>query len=379
MRMRHAVGSLLLGLALWLPQVHRFFAPSPQAEARIGAELAEHQVRQIEQVPAAERDMAQLGRTNPEWELLGRGFLALALADRSLASPALAPRNLAALDRLIDETLDDERRGGAQRFLLGYGRREGFGQSLFVDSQIALMLVARQHVAVRPELQAPLTERVDRLTAALAKGPPGLAESYPGECWTYDHTTALAALRLWDVLSGQDHQALSQRWVAMAREHLVDTTTGLLVSSFRPGGQVLDGPEGSSLWVSVHNLALVDPTFAREQYERAREKLQRNVLGFTVAREWPDGLEKPDIDSGPIVPVLGASPGSSGLFLVAAAALGDQATLAGLVASLELAAFPVASDSGRRYVAAGQVGEAAVLHALSFGPLWARAAAGGQS
>ncbi|RYE92279.1 MAG: hypothetical protein EOO75_07075, partial [Myxococcales bacterium] len=317
MRTIQAFVALMLGAVLWLPQVHRVFTPSAEARARLGAGLAEHQLRQIERLPPGQREMAELGRTNPEWELLGRGFLALALADRALAEPALGPRHLAALDRLIDETLDDERRGGAQRFLLAYGRRAGFGVSLFVDSQIALMLAARQHVAVRAELQAPLAARIGRLAAAMAEGPPGLAESYPDECWMYDHTGALAALRLWDALSGEDHRALGRSWLAMARERLVDPATGLLVSSFRRSGEVLDGPEGSSLWVSVHNLALVDPAFAREQYERARGRLRRDVLGFTVAREWPDGAGRHDIDSGPVVPGLEASPGSSGLLLVA--------------------------------------------------------------
>lgn len=377
MKAIRTLGALLLGAALWLPQVHRFFTPSAEARAQIEAGLVEHQLQQIERLAPPEREMAQMGKTNPEWELLGRGFLALALADRALAQPAQAPRILAVLDRLIDETLEDERRGGAPRFLLGYGR--GLSRSLFVDSQIALMLASRLHVAPREGLRAGLAQRAKALEAAMAKGPPELAESYPDECWMYDHTSALAALRMWDSLSGEDHRPLALQWLAMARERLVDPATGLLVSSFRRSGQVLDGPEGSSLWVSVHNLALVDPAFAREQYERGRARLRREVLGFTVAREWPDGVWKPDIDSGPVVPILGASPGSSGLLLVAAATFDDRATLDGLMASLELAAFPVESSGTRSYAAAGQVGNGAVLRAVSFGPLWRRVQGGGVS
>lgn len=369
-----SLAALVLGTALWLPQAHRFFTPSPSARTELVSKLGEHQLRQLELAPSA-REMAVLGDTNPEWELLGRGFLALGLADRALASPELAGRHLAALDRLVDEALAEEQKGGHYRFLLPYARRGPLPRSLFVDGQMALLMAARLHVAPRDDVRMQLERRVRVLEASMQA--PSLAESYPGECWVYDHTGALAALRLWDALSGEDHRPLAGRWLAMARERLVDRQTGLLVASFRPDGTVLEGPEGSTLWVSVSNLMLVDEAFAREQYERGKRAFKRDVLGFTIAREWPEGASHPDIDSGPVVPLLEASPGSSGLLVVAAAAFDDRATLAGLLSSLELAAFPVEQGGATSYAAAGQIGNAAVFRALSFGPLWQRAAAAG--
>ncbi|MBI2898208.1 MAG: hypothetical protein HYY06_31955, partial [Deltaproteobacteria bacterium] len=55
-----------------------------------------------------------------------------------------------------------------------------------------------------------------------------------------------------------------------------------------------------------------------------------------------------------------------------ASAFGDDAYLAGLVASLDLAAFPVDDKGGRRYAASNQVGDAALLYALVQGPLFRR-------
>jgi len=368
MRAPRALLSLALGAALWVPQVHALMRPSDTSA--LPAKVAEHQLRQLEELPPEQREMAALRRTNPEWELLGRGMLALSLADMALASPPRAGRHLAALDRLVDEALADEKKDGPYRFLLPYARRGPLPRSIFVDSQLALMMAARLHVAPRDDLRRELTARVRHLEDALGGASPLAAESYPGECWTYDHTSALAALRLWDALSGEDHRPLARAWLDAARERLVDRKTGLLVSSFAPGGQVMDGPEGSSLWVSAHNLLLVDPAFARDQYERGRALLKREVLGFVVAREWPPGEGHQDIDSGPVVPLLDASPGSSGLLLVGAAAFDDRPTLDGLLASLELAAFPVDTGQGRSFVAAGQVGNGAILRALTFGPLW---------
>ena len=55
-----------------------------------------------------------------------------------------------------------------------------------------------------------------------------------------------------------------------------------------------------------------------------------------MAREWP-GAGMPDIDSGLIVPWLGAGSASSGLAMVAAAAFGDDTFYDGLSRSLSVA------------------------------------------
>lgn len=367
------IAALALGASFWLPRVHGLMTPAPAARGSLASSIVEGQLREVEGVPPERRAMSALNGTNPEWELLGRGFLALSLADMALASPSLVPRHLAALDQLIDETQRAEQAGGHFRYLLPYARRGPMDRSLFVDSQIALMLAARLHVAPHEEHQRELARRVALMQKAMEGAPVLSSESYPDECWMYDNTGALAAMKLWDSLSGEDHSAFARRWLQVARSRLVDRETGLLVSSFRRSGEVLDGPEGSSLWVSAHNLLLVDPAFAREQYERGRTLLKKDVFGFVLAREWPGWSYRPDVDSGPVVPVLEASPGSSGLMLVGAAAFGDQSSLDGLIASLELAAFPMTSNGVRQYTAAGQVGNAAILRALTFGPLWKRA------
>jgi hypothetical protein len=119
----------------------------------------------------------------------------------------------------------------------------------------------------------------------------------------------------------------------------------------------------------AHNLLVVDEAFAKDQYARARRELGASLLGFGWAREWPRGVPaRPDVDSGPIVPFLDASAGSSGLALLGARAFGDAAYERELFASLELAAFP---ENGR-YRASNDVGDAVVLYTLSFGPLWSR-------
>jgi hypothetical protein len=99
-----------------------------------------------------------------------------------------------------------------------------------------------------------------------------------------------------------------------------------------------------------------------------------NVLGFGYAREWPGSWVGPmDVDSGPIVPVLEISAGSSGMALVGASAFGDRAYLAALLTSLNFGGFPIEEDGQLRYAASNQVGDAVMLYAMVLGPVWEEA------
>ncbi len=132
-------------------------------------------------------------------------------------------------------------------------------------------------------------------------------ESYPDECWTYDDAVALVAFKVADRLDGTDHTALCRQWVTVAKEHLVDKRTGLLLSSYQINGEPLYGPEGSTIWMVAHCLQAVDEPFARDQYERARKELGRITLGFGYGLEWPASWQGPmDVDSGMVVPGLGS-------------------------------------------------------------------------
>lgn len=319
--------------------------------------------------------------SNPEWDFMARTFLVLALANDALARPATVGENLTVVDRIIDDTLTLERSHGQRYFLLPYAGARAFvdpsGRSVFVDGEIALMLAARSAVAQSSPQMDELRRRVAIIEAQMRRGPVLSAESYPDEAWVFCNTTALVALRAADHVLGSDHAELIDDWLQIARARLIDPESGLLVSSFTYDGKVLDGPEGSTIWMTTHNLLLLDPLLARAQYERATEALAGGAFRFAWAREWPDGggfegRRGSDIDSGAVVPLLGASPGSSGMMILGAAAFGDVARRDALLRSLHLGAFPTERAGGTEFAAAGVVGSSVVLYALRFGPLWER-------
>ena len=260
---------------------------------------------------------------------------------------------------------------------MDYARRGRFitdpPRSLFVDGEIAMMLGARRLIREKDEYRAPLAERVEAMLDYMRRSPVLSGESYPDECWMFCNTTALAAIRIADLQDGTDHSDFIDSWLTVARKELVDERTGLLVSSYYLDGTHRDGPEGSSIWMAAHNLRILDDDFARDQYERAKRELGKGMLGFGWASEWPDSWRGPqDVDSGPEIPILRVSAGSSGLAVLGAAAFDDDDYLRSLLTTLNFAAFPIQRDGTLRFGASNQVGDAVLVYALSFGPLWER-------
>jgi hypothetical protein len=358
--------ALAVATAAWLPLLHYFHRVDDTARERITASL--------EKRALDPKDDVDVMRTvNPEWDYMSRTFTVLGLANRALDHESERAAALVAIDRIIEKTIEESH--DQERFLLPYARGKSFvdpsARSVFVDGELLQMIAARELVAPRPDWDSEAGELAAAIEVAMRNSPTLSAESYPNECWTFCNTTALAAMTMLDRARGDHaHAALANDWVLRAKSQLVDARTGLLVSAFTRDGRVLDGPEGSSIWMSAANLLFVDDAFARDQWARARRELGVTLLGFGWAREWPRGdAARPDVDSGPIIPLLDASAGSSGLAVLGASAFGDDAYRDALLASLELAAMPRDDGSGRRYLASNRVGDAVLFDALSFGPL----------
>ncbi len=368
---------LLIAAVLWLPTLHLFYDVSPIERRAMAERLAQ---REANAALDSSQDLAAPMRgVNPEWDFMQRTFTVLTLANQALGTSGQDQAHLlAAIDAIVDRTLAEVDVGrGDAHFMLPYAKSGSFvdtspdTRSLFIDGEIVAMIGARDMVEPRAATRAVALARADRIERAMRRSPSLSGESYPNECWTFCNTTALAGLVMLDRSEGTDHSALVRAWVDHAKAHLVDPTTGILISSYTYDGTVKDGPEGSSIWMSASNLLLLDEDFARDQYTRARRELGDSFASFGWAREWPRGTpERPDVDSGPIVPIVHASAGSSGLAILGASAFGDEAYLRSLLASIEL--FGFRDPATLRYRASNAVGDAVLSYALSFGPLYRR-------
>jgi hypothetical protein len=381
--------ALLIAGCVWIPCLHFLFRRAasnfyqPEGLSPKARQLAARQLQLWTRPQSRERELARMRASNAEWDFMGRSFLVWSLANMSLRDPAGKAVYLETMDRIINETLRLERQEGMYFFLMSYARARSYvvqpAHSLFLDGEIALMLASRRLVEEKAEYKPLLKERVDAIAERFAQSPRLVLESYPDECWMFDHVVALDALRAADCLDGSDHSALVRDWLAMAKKNLIHPASGLLISSFGADRTHLDGPEGSSLWMVAHGLQLLDEDFARDQYARARKTIGRTTLGFGYAHEWPASwVGTADIDSGPIVPVFNISAGSSGMAFIAASAFQDQSFLSSLAATLDFAAFPSHRGGGLKYCASNQVGDAALLYASTLGPLWQKMKSGGR-
>ena len=375
------IASLILATAVWLPLMHLVFEArfseyySDGGIAPKAKQLAAHQIGLWTGPPAEQHELDHNRASCAEWDLMSRTFLVLALTNMSLREPGQQEQYLEAADGIIDQTLQLEKDKGIYYFLMDYGRYGSFvnkpARSLFLDGEIALMLGARQMVKVRPDYAPLLAQRVDVIMDYMSRGGVLSAESYPDECWTFCNSVALAVMTISDVLDGRDHSEFAKKWLDTAKAKLIDPRTGLLYSSYTLNGRPKDGPEGSTIWMVSHCLQLVDEKFAKDQYERAKRELAREILGFGFAREWPPSWKGPrDIDAGQVVPIVQASPSSSGLAFVAAASFRDARFLKALTASLELGGFPAEQDGVLTFYACNTLGEAVLLYSMTAGPMW---------
>ncbi|CAN5643791.1 hypothetical protein BH09MYX1_BH09MYX1_24320 [soil metagenome] len=378
--MRPLIRAVLRGLvifgastALVWYELAPFFDPRGDEGARL---LSEERATLADTAREAEV-RATLRRTNPEWDLMRRTFVGLTLANEAERDEAHRADVLWELDALAEDLLEEDAREGVTGFLLPYGKNRPFQHgehSIFVDGEIAVALAAREVVApASPAHRAALDERITRIETAMDASPSRSGESYPDEAWSFCNTTALAALRLYDVARGTDHRAYATAWIEVAKAHLIDERTGVLVSSYRWNGAWLDRSEGSTIFMAAHNLLLWDDAFARDQWAKAKQAFVFDVAGFTLAREWPHAEGATDIDSGPVIPLLDASPGASGLAVLGAAAFADGDTERGLLRSLRFAAFPQTTAHGMRFAGASPMGDAVIGYALSVGPIWDKA------
>ncbi len=386
-RILTGLAALVIAAIIWLPCLHFVFTRplsdfrQNQGLSSKARQLAARQLQLWTEPALREQELKKMRVSNAEWDFMGRSFLVWSLANMALRDPASKPLYLQTMDQIIDETLRLERQEGMYFFLMPYARDRHYvmqpAHSLFLDGEIALMLASRRVVEEKPEYKVLLTGRVNAMVERFQESPRMMLESYPDECWTFDHCVALDAIKMADYLDGSDHSALIQGWIAMAKQKLVDRESGLLISSFMTDGSPLYGPEGSTIWMVAHSLQLLDEDFARDQYQRARKELGAITLGFGYAHEWPESWKgEADIDSGPIIPFFKISAGSSGMAFIGASTFGDERFLTSLAATLDFAGFPSRTGGRLKYCAGNQVGDAALLYAATLGPLWQKVKTG---
>jgi len=387
-RVCRGIFALTLAAVIWFSLVARLFDQpeenylSGDRVAPLGRAIAARHIRFWTDPELRRLELEKMRSRNAEWDFMARCFFVWSLANMGLREPAMKAEVLPVIDAIIDETIRLEKEHGIHFFLMPYGKYSEFKmqppRSIFIDGEIGLMLGLRRLLEEKAEYKSLHRERIEVMLDRMQRGAVLCAESYPDECWLFCNSIGLAAIKVGDYLDGTDHSEFFARWIASARANLLDKETGILVSAYDLSGKsISDGPEGSTIWLVTHCLQLIDPEFAREQYWLARKHLKADFLGFGYAYEWPGGKGHDDVDSGPILPLINLSAGSTGLAFLGAASFDDKEYLKLLYRSLEMGAFPVRATEGVRYCASNAVGDAVLLYSITQGPAWRRIMGGG--
>ena len=190
--------------------------------------------------------------SNAEWDFMGRTFLVWSLANMGLREPRLADQFLPVMDEIIQETVKLEKEKGIYVFLMPYARQRPFqvtpARSLFLDGEIALMMGARRMLRENDAYKQPMSERLNLMEQRLRSNPLMAAESYPNECWVYDHLVALVAFKLGDRLDGGDHSALCRQWLGSRQATFGGYEQRAAALGLLLGWRSDHGPEGSTIW-----------------------------------------------------------------------------------------------------------------------------------
>ena len=208
----------------------------------------------------------------------------------------------------------------------------------------------------------------------LAAAPNHCLESYPDGVWVPDNTVALASLQLHSDLTGSPYRTFCQQWATYARQHLTDSTTGLLLSKPATRHQAAEEPRGSHLGWSIFFLYRFAPAYAAEQYRLYQQQFSTNFGVVRLYRERASQYEtsKGDLDSGPLI--LGYSIPANAFAFGSAVALRDWSNAQRLRRVISFGSREVTTANELQYrvrfvdLSVSPLAEALLLHAETMTP-----------
>jgi hypothetical protein len=290
----------------------------------------------------------------------------VALTNLSFADPALRQANLDAVRVMISRALSSEIRRydviwwgeDAIDSLAGENGHAGY------LGHLNLMLACFFLLGGEDGTLRDLHERISAALARRLEQSGSIhAESFPGWTYTADNVIVVLSLRLHDLVAPPAYGGLVRDWLAFSRRHLLDAHSGMLRYYVRSGEAAGTARGVLQAWNSMW-LPLIDEPFADDQYARLRTRLlaRSRVGNFVAVREYPPGESgETDLVSGPLI--FGLSPTATGFGMGGASFWHDDAVLAGLLRTAEVAGFTWSFNGRRRYLLAPLLGDAIIVAA----------------
>ena len=190
--------------------------------------------------------------------------------------------------------------------------------------------------------------------------------TYPGEyIYIPDMLVAIVALANYSSQYEGKYSTTVDMWVERAKKEWVDKETGLVASFlevYKDSVQIVLPVKGSYSALNCYYLSLVDPEFAKEQYDCLKKNYKQG-FPFAGLKEYHDRtcLFGMDIDAGPII--FNLSPSGTAFTIGCATSLDDMEFRNKLLKTAEIGGSTVTWFGKSHYLLANLalVGEAIVL------------------
>ena len=303
-----------------------------------------------------------------EWALYTCSMTSAALANIAILYPQNKELSSKFIGQIIDIAMSEEIRE-YDRMRWGEDPMDGiYGNRSHISyySHVAWMISRYKQVGGDGRYDGLCHSLCKAMNNRICQSPIFNAPTYPGECiYIPDMLVAIVALSNYAYQYGGKYQSTVDKWMNKASTEWIDQETGLLASFLEEENgkaQIVLPVKGSYSALNCYYLSLVDPKFAKEQYDLLKKNFRQDFL-ITGLKEYHDRtcLFGMDIDAGPII--FNLSPSGTGFVIGAATSLDDMKFRKELLKTAEIGGSTISWFGKSHYLLANiaLVGEAILL------------------
>lgn len=303
-----------------------------------------------------------------EWALYTCSMTTAALANIAILYPQNKEIAIKYIERIIDIALSEEIRE-YDKLRWGEDPMNGiYGDLSHISyySHLAWMISRYKQIGGDSKYDGQYHTLCRSMNRRIRQSPILNLPTYPGECiYVPDMLVAIVALANYSQQYQGEYATTVQMWLEKAKKEWIDQETGLLASFLvedKDSAEIIFPVKGSYSALNTYYLSLVDPEFAKEQYDCLKNHF-RQSFPFNGIREYHNkscwlGM---DIDAGPII--LNLSPSGTAFAIGCATSLGDMEFRNQLLKTAEIAGSTVRWFDKSHYLLANValVGEAIAL------------------
>ena len=303
-----------------------------------------------------------------EWALYSCSMTSAALANIAILYPQNKELSIKFIGEIIDIALSPEiREYDAFRWM--EDPMEGiFGDLSHISyySHIAWMISRYKQIGGDNKYDDVYHSLCKAMNRRIRQSPYLNLPTYPEEyIYIPDMLVAIVALHNYSCQYDGKYATTVNMWIERAKNEWIDRETGLLASILVEDADsvaIMQPIRGSYSALNCYYLSLIDPPFAKAQYECLKEKFRQDFL-INGIKEYHDEtcLLGFDIDAGPII--LNLSPSGTAFAIGCATSLDDMAFRSQLLKTAEIAGSTVTWFGKSHYWLANLalVGEAITL------------------